>query len=111
MIYFIRKNDAPVTIMFDDFVYEKDPEECRINAAPLTGSAFKRYNFKFYKFLKYLTQVTKAWKWIEKSNRGRDALKSLMEHYGDSSKGKRHINIKKANLTDIYFKHQDVFQL
>ena len=100
-----------MTIMFGDVVYDKDPEKRCINAAPLTGEVFNIYNVKVYKFIKYLTQLTKAWNWIGKSNRDRYYLKSLMDHYGDSSKGKRHMNITKAKLKKMYFKNQDVFQL
>ena len=60
--YFIRKEDTPLTIMFDDIVYDMDPEYCRINAAPLNGAVFKRYNVEVHKFLNSLTHGTKAWK-------------------------------------------------
>ena len=39
--YIIRKDDAPVINMFIDIAYDVDPEDCRINAAPLSGAFFK----------------------------------------------------------------------
>ena len=44
LAYVIRKDDYPVTIMFDDIVYGVDPEYLCINAAPLTGIVIKRDN-------------------------------------------------------------------
>ena len=41
LAYVIRKDDNPVTIMFDDIEYDVDLEECRISAAPLTDAVFK----------------------------------------------------------------------
>ena len=64
MTYIISKDDAPVTIMYDDVIYDVDPEDCRINAAPLTGAVFKRDNVKVHKFLNSPTQGIKAWKFI-----------------------------------------------
>ena len=63
--------------MFDDISYYADPEYFRINAAPLTGAFFKRENVKFHKFLKSITQGTKAWKWIDNSKGGSGAMKAL----------------------------------
>ena len=54
----------PMKIMFDDVAYDVDPEDCCINAAPLTGAVLKIDNIEVHKFLKYITQGTKAWEWI-----------------------------------------------
>ena len=81
LAYFIRKDDAPVTIMSDDVSYAADPEDFHINAAPLSGTVSNRYNVKVQKFLNSLTEDTKAWKWIEKSKGGRDYMKELRVHY------------------------------
>ena len=43
-------------IMFDDIAYGMDPEDLRINAAPLTGTVLKRYNIEVNKFLNSLTK-------------------------------------------------------
>ena len=59
-IYVIRRDDAPVTIMFNDIAYDMDPEDCCINATPMTGAVFKIDNVEVHKFLKSLTQGTKA---------------------------------------------------
>ena len=99
----------PVTIMFGDISYYVDPEDCHINAAPLTGVVFKRDNVEVYKFLKYLTQGNEAWKWIDNFKGLRDDMKSLREHYYGSAKGRSHMNTTKADLKDLYFKRQDVF--
>ena len=56
------KDGAPVTIMFDDIAYDVDPEDFRINAAPLAGAVFKRDNIEVQKFQKSRTQGTKYWK-------------------------------------------------
>ena len=39
-------------ITFYDIAYGMDPEDFRINAAPLPGAVFKRDNFKVNKLLK-----------------------------------------------------------
>ena len=75
----------------------------------MNGAVFKRDNVEVHKFLKFLTQGNKSWKWIEKSKRGRDAMKSLRGDYNESAKGEYCINISKAYLKELYFKHQDVF--
>ena len=62
MVYVIKKDDVPVTIIFDDIAYDVEPEDFRINTSPLTGAVFKRNNVDFHKFLKSLTQGTEAWK-------------------------------------------------
>ena len=74
------KDDATVKIIFDDITYNVDPEDWPINAAPLNGAVFKRENVKTENFLKYFTQVTDSWKWIEKSKGGRDAMKDLRKN-------------------------------
>ena len=103
--YVVRKDDVPVTTMFYDVAYSVDQEEFCINAAPLSIAVFKRDKVEVHKLLNYLTQGTEAWKWIENSKGGRDAMKSLMEHYDDSSKVKHHMNITKLDLKELYFKH------
>ena len=50
----------------DEVTETSDPEHCRIIAAPLTGAFYKRHNIEVHKFLKSLTQVTEAWRWIDK---------------------------------------------
>ena len=60
LVYVIRKDDSHMTIIFDDIKYDVNPEDCRINAAPLTGAVFKRKNVEVQKLLKSLTQGTKA---------------------------------------------------
>ena len=55
MEYVIRKDDSPVTIMSNDVAYDVDPEDFRINTAPLSGAVFKRENFKVHELLKSLT--------------------------------------------------------
>ena len=107
-MYVIRKDDAPVIIMFDDIAYDVDPEDCCINAMPMNGTVFKRDNAEVHKFLKYLTQGTKAWKWIEKFKGGIDALKALRDHYNGSDEDKRCMNTKTADLKELYFKCQEV---
>ena len=67
MAYVIRKDDAPVTIMFDDVAYDLHQDDFCINAAPLTGAVFKIDNIEAHKILKSFTQGTEYWKWIEKS--------------------------------------------
>ena len=62
MVYVIKKDDVPVTIIFDDIAYDVEPEDFRINTLPLTGAVFKRNNVDLHKFLKSLTQGTEAWK-------------------------------------------------
>ena len=102
LAYVIRKDDEPVKIIFHDIAYNVDPEDCRINAAPLTGSGFKRYNVKVHKFLESLTQGTEAWKCIKKSKGGTYDIKALRGHYTCSAEGERHNNIKKAYLKELY---------
>ena len=109
MAYVNRKDDAPVKIIFDHVAYDVNLEDFRINTAPLTVAVFKRAHVEFHKFLKSLTQDTKAWKRIEKSKGGRDDMKTLREHYDGSAKGERCMNITKADLKDLYLKLQDVF--
>ena len=106
--YVNRKDDAPVKIMFDDIAYDMDPEDYRINAAPLTGAVFNIDNTEVHKFLKPPNQVIKAWKWIEKSKVGRYSMKDLRENYDGFAKGERHMNIMKADLKELYFKRQAV---
>ena len=109
LVYVIRKDDEPKTIMSDDISYDVDPEDWRINAAPLTGKVFKRDNVKFHKLLNSLTQGNKAWKWIEKSKWGTDSMNSLREYHDVSAKVERRMKIIKAGLKELYFKRQDVF--
>ena len=108
-MYVISKDDAPVTIMFDDVAYEVYPEDWHINVAPLTVAGFKRDNIEVHMLLKSLTQGTEAWKWIENSKGGRDAMKALREHYNGSAKGERRMKTPKLELKELYFKRQDVF--
>ena len=108
LAYVIRKYDAPGTIMLNDVAYDVDPEDCQINAAPLTVEFFNRDNFEVHKFLNSLTQGTKSWKWIEKSKGGRDSMKARRENYYGSVEGGRHMNITKLYLKELYFKRQDV---
>ena len=58
MVYVIRKDGVPVTIMFVDAEYKLDPEYCRINTAPMAGAVFERDNVKVHKFINSLTQGT-----------------------------------------------------
>ena len=111
MAYVIRKNDAPVTIMFDDVAYDVEIEDYRINALPLSGKVFKRDNTEVHKFLKYLTQGTKSWKWIENSKGGRYNMKALREDYNVSDDGKRRMNTTKADMKELEFKCQDIFSI
>ena len=104
MAYIISKYDAPVTIIFDDVVYDMYPEDCHINEAPMTGAVFNIDNVEVQKLLKYLTQETKAWKCIEKSKGGSYSMKDLRDNYNGSSKGERSTNITKADLKELYFK-------
>ena len=99
--YIIGKENSPVTIMFNDIAYDVDPEDFCIDAAPLTGAVFKRYNVKVHKFLKSLTQGTKYCKCIEKSKVVRDDMKALRYHYNGSSKGERRMNITKSDLREL----------
>ena len=64
-----------------DKIYESDPENCHMIVSPLTGAVYKRGNSEVHKFLKSLTQVTEAWKGIEKCRGGLQEMKSLREHY------------------------------
>ena len=57
---FIRKDDAPVTIMFNDVSYEMDPKDFCINAVPLAGLVIKIDKVNVHKFLNLLTRVTKS---------------------------------------------------
>ena len=88
-------------IMFDDVAYDVDPEDCCINAAPLTGAVLKIDNIEVHKFLKYITQGTKAWEWIQNPKGRRDAMKALRDHYDGSTKGERCMNITKADLKEL----------
>ena len=108
LVHVINKYYAPMTIMFDGFTYNVDPEDCCINAETLTGAVFKRDNVEVHNFTNSLNQGTKTWKWIEKSRGGRDAMKALREHYYVSSNGGFLLNITKAYLKELYFKFQDV---
>ena len=107
-MYIIRKYDRPVKIMYDGVAYDVDPEYCRINIEPLNGPVFKRDNVEVHKLLKSLTKGTKNWNWIDKSKVGRDDTKTLREHYNGSAEGGRCMNITKADMKELYFKHQDV---
>ena len=95
--------------MYDDIEYDVDPEDCHIDAASMTSAFFKRNNVKVHKFLKSLTQDTEAYKWIENSKGGSNAIKSLREHYTGSGKGEHHMNITEASMKELYFKSQEVF--
>ena len=108
LAYVNRKDDAPVKIIFDHVAYDVNLEDFRINTAPLTVAVFKRAHVEFHKFLKSLTQDTKAWKRIEKSKGGRDDMKALRENYYGSAEVECCMNITKADLKDLYFKQQDV---
>ena len=74
---------------------------------PLTGEVFKRENVKVHKFLNSLTQVTEAWKWVEKSKGVRDDMRALMEYYDGSTNGECHMNITRVDLKELHFKRQD----
>ena len=60
MVYVIKKDDVPVTIIFDDIAYDVEPEDCHINSAPLTGAVFKKDNVEVQNFSKSLTKGTEA---------------------------------------------------
>ena len=103
-MYLIRKDVAPVTIRFDDFAYDVNPKDLHTNAAPINGTVFKIDNSEVHTLLNFLTQDTKYWKWIDKSKGGRDYMKAPREHYNGSAESKRHMNITKTDLKELYFK-------
>ena len=109
MAYVIRKDDAPVKIIFGDIAYAVKPEDCRLNAASLTGAVLNRNKIGFHKLLKYIIQGTEAWKWIEKSKEGKDSMKALREHYDGSAESECPMNITTAYLKVLYFKQHEVF--
>ena len=59
LVHVINKYYAPMTIMFDGFTYNVDPEDCCINAETLTGAVFKRDNVEVHNFTNSLNQGTK----------------------------------------------------
>ena len=51
-------------VNFIDEIYESYPKHFRMVSDPLNGAVYKKNNNGVYKYLKYLTQGTGAWKWI-----------------------------------------------